>query len=373
MMRLQHFGGWVIDWKRYERSALLKFMAIYMATSFVLLSLIAILYYLDVRKDAVINVRTEMLTVLYTLRKNPNAHFERFHVMVDDVKDHIAPSFRQYDNRFELVACANPHFQNKVFVITAPLQVAFAYTEEIFRKIIAVYMVLFIPFFLLGTILARLSLKPLKKVHEALLAFNADVIHDLKTPITTIGINAELLGEDKCKPLCRIESSIKTLEGLYLNLETYLRTGEHLHPEMINLNDLILERVELFRSLYPSALFNITIEPTALFVDKISITRILDNLVTNAIKYGGKKPIVTLKTDKAHLFVSDNGKGMEHLDKIFDRHYRECTYVSGYGLGLNIVKTLTQRLGITIQVVSSPSGTDIVLDISSLIAPSVEE
>ncbi|MGZ8556639.1 MAG: hypothetical protein ACXWVX_09715 [Sulfuricurvum sp.] len=38
--------------------------------------------------------------------------------------------------------------------------------------------------------------------------------------------------------------------------------------------------------------------------------------------------------------MSDTGKGMKDLEKIFDRHYQECAYVSGYGLGLNIVKTL---------------------------------
>lgn len=348
-------------------------MAIYMVTSFVLLSLIAVLYYLDVRKDAVINVRTEMLNVLYTLRKNPKARFENFHVIVDDVKDHIAPSFRQYPNHFELVACANPHFQNKVFVITAPLQVAFAYTEAIFQKILMAYLLLFIPFFIIGYILAQLSIKPLKKIHEALLSFNTDIIHDLKTPITTIGINAELLGEDKCKPLCRIESSIKTLEGLYLNLETYLRTGKHLHPEKIALLPMIEERVELFRSLYPSAIFKISIEPLELFVDKISMIRIIDNLVANAIKYGGRNPTVDLKTDTNHLIISDTGKGMKDLEKIFDRHYRECAYVSGYGLGLNIVKTLTQRLRINILVESNTSGTDIILDISALMIPSAKE
>ena len=349
-------------------------MTIYMITSLILLSLIAVLYYLDVRKDAVINVRTEMLNVLYELRKNPNTHFDRFHVIVDDVKDHIAPSFRQYNNRFELVACANPHFQNKVFVITAPLEVAFAYTEEIFQKIIWVYLFLFIPFFIFGYILARISIKPLKSIHAALLSFNTDIIHDLKTPITTIGINSELLGDHKSKPLCRIESSIKTLEGLYLNLETYLRTGEHLLAEKIHLDELILERVELFHSLYPSAIFNIETKPITLFADRTSFVRIVDNLVVNAIKYGGKTPLITLKSDGMNLLISDNGKGMIQPDKIFERHYRECAYVSGYGLGLNIVKTLTERLGIKTTVKSSSNGTDIILDISPLIdSPTVKQ
>lgn len=367
MIESKRYGGWVIDWKRFERSALIKFLTVYMLTSFILLAFVGFLYYMDVRKDTVIDVRSEMLKVLYALRENPHQKFDRYRVIVDDIKGHVAPSFRQYHDRFELIACANPHYQNKVYVITAPLSIATHYTEDILKKIIAVYLLLFIPFFGIGYLLSRIALSPIKNGYDTLIAFNRDVIHDLKTPITTMGINAGMLQGEKCPSLHRIESSIKTLEGLYLNLESYIQTGEHLKFETVDIKSLIMERQEIYKTLYSRVFFNYYINSQSCLTDKISLLRIIDNLVANAVKYGGRIPEVTIRNDDAALYIIDNGKGINQPDKIFDRHYRESTYVSGYGLGLNIVKKLSEQLNITIQIISTTdNGTTIKIDFSKI-------
>jgi len=342
-------------------------MMIYMAMSFVLLGIVAVLYYQDAKKDSVINIRTDMLGVLSDLRKNPNAKFKRFNVLIDDASKHEAPKFGQIGDHFELAACANPGYGGKVFVISAPMKIASDYTDRILKKILIVYGLLFIPFLLFGYILARIALVPVRNTYDALYAFNADIIHDLKTPITTISINAEMLNCSSSKPLGRIVSSVGTLEGLYLNLETYLREGTYGTQERIALDKLLHERLDVFRSLYPVAEFNETLETATIMADKTNIIRIVDNLLSNAVKYGGTKPIVSVRWKDGILSISDNGGGIQQTDKIFDRHYRESIYVKGYGLGLNIVKKLTERMGIAVTLETLPSGSTVLLQCSSLL------
>lgn len=58
----------------------------------------------------------------------------------------------------------------------------------------------------------------------------------------------------------------------------------------------------------------------------------------------------------AELFVSDTGLGIaeEHLERIFDRFYKADSFVKGVGLGLSICRTITETLGGSISVTSSP-------------------
>ena len=338
-----------------------------MLTSFILLSFVAFLYYLDARKDSVIDVRAEMLKVLYAIRENPELKVEKFHVEVSDVKHYIAPSFKEYDDRFELVACANPHHQDKVYVITAPLNIAKKSLNEFTTKILLAYALLFIPFFAFGYLLARLSLIPLRNSYTALVSFNEDIIHDLKTPITTIGINGELLQEQKLKPLTRIVNATKTLEALYLNLESYLRTGQHLKMELFDLQELAMQRVDVFKVLFAHTTFEVVLPSIKLMSDKTSWSRIFDNIVTNAIKHGSKEPLVRIFYENNSLFIEDNGAGIKDAQKIFERHYCETPYVKGYGLGLNIVKRLSEQLEISIKVTSSTKGTVFKLNLSQLL------
>lgn len=357
----------VINWKSIERKALIRFLAIYMFTSFLLLAFVAFLYYLDARKDSLIDVRSEMLKALYAIRENPEIKIDKFSVVVADIGDYVAPSFREYKDRFELVACANPHHQDKVYVITAPLSIANNTLNEITNKILLAYSLLFIPFFAFGYLLARLSLIPLKNSYSALVSFNEDIIHDLKTPITTISINGELLENQTSKPLKRITNATKTLEALYLNLESYLRTGKHLKIEVFDLNEVVRQRVEAMRAVFSHAIFSVEVPETFIESDKINFTRIFDNIVTNAIKHGNKEPIIKIFFEQNTLHIEDNGSGINNAQKIFERHYCETPYVKGFGLGLNIVKRLSEQLDIEICVSSSSKGTTFSLDLTHII------
>lgn len=337
-----------------------------MLTSFILLGIVAFLYYLDVRKDSVIDIRSEMLKVLYSIRENKDYKTDKFHVRISDPTGFIAPSFTQYTDRFELVACANPHHQDQVYVITAPISLAHEYLQDISKKILIGYLLLFIPFTLFGYILSRLALIPWKNAYESLVYFNQDIIHDLKTPITTIRINGELI-EKQEKPLQRVVNATKFLEELYLNLESYLTTGQHLKHEPFELKSLIEQKVILYKSLYTQARFEINLADCSIKTDKIAFIRILDNIVANAIKHGVKEPVVSIKIKNKQLFIEDNGAGIQNPEKIFKRYYCEKPYIKGFGLGLNIVKRLSEELHIPIEITSSQEGTIFKLNLAKIV------
>jgi len=325
-------------------------------SSFILLAFIAFLYYLDARKDSVIDVRSEMLKVLYKIREMPEYKSEHFEVFISSPDGYIAPSFKEYKDRFELVACANPHYQDKVYVIRAPITIAKEYLTEITNKILTVYLLMLIPFFIFGYLFARIALIPLKNSYESLVSFNQDIIHDLKTPITTIKINGELL-DRRDKPFQRVINATQTLESLYFNLESYLRTGKHLKLEAVNLKLLFDEKKDIYASLYPHALFVYEIEPIILKTDRISLIRIIDNIIVNGIKHGARNPEIKIWTLRGDLYIEDNGSGIAHPEKIFERNYCATPYIKGFGLGLNIVKRLSEQLDIFIEVSSSQKGT----------------
>lgn len=104
----------------------------------------------------------------------------------------------------------------------------------------------------------------------------------------------------------------------------------------------------------------------AVMGDRLSIEEILDNLVSNAIKYGGGKPIhVSATADPAsgtaRLSVRDGGPGIpaENQARIFERFERVVArddHTAGFGVGLWIVKQLTQAMAGTIEVISTGEG-----------------
>jgi two-component system phosphate regulon sensor histidine kinase PhoR len=106
-------------------------------------------------------------------------------------------------------------------------------------------------------------------------------------------------------------------------------------------------------------------QPVEVFADKEKISRVLINLVDNAIKYGRHEGTVTAgiyNTDEKHVLieVSDNGIGIaeEHLPRIFERFYRtdvgRSRNTGGTGLGLAICKHIIEAHGQSVHVRSKP-------------------
>ena len=191
--------------------------------------------------------------------------------------------------------------------------------------------------------------------------------HELKTPITTIKGYVQLLkkmrgdSEDQflVNSLNTIDNQINKLNHLMGELLDISRieSGQlPLHKDYFSLLKLVTETIEDIKAAEQTHQINFKLKHASdieVFADKDRITQVLNNLLTNAIKYSptANKVKVTLfvEGDCAVVSVQDFGIGMDsyELNKIFDRFYRvsgkdEVTF-PGFGIGLFIVKDIMDR------------------------------
>jgi two-component system phosphate regulon sensor histidine kinase PhoR len=206
-----------------------------------------------------------------------------------------------------------------------------------------------------------------------------NLTHELKTPISTIGLAAEALGDPDMRrneesmrhytSLIREES--KRLTVLVENvLQASLADSGAMRffPQPLNVHDVLKEvvRTNAIQIHKRGGRVELLLEAANPVVDadKIHLTNVAYNLMDNAMKYAKSHPHLVISTaqlpDGLMIKFKDNGIGIakEHLGKVFDRLYRVPTGnvhdVKGFGLGLSYVKTVVERNGGEISVESEP-------------------
>ena len=220
-----------------------------------------------------------------------------------------------------------------------------------------------------------------KKLSEMRNDFINNMTHEFKTPISTISLACQAMGDKEMMggDLTHSAPFVKMIDDenkrLGVLVERILQTaiidrGElKLKIETINLTDLVKDVCEhaLFRlqSVSGELTQNIPTEPIFIVGDKMHTTNVVSNLIDNAIKYSKENPtiFVSLKKEGARttLSIKDHGIGIskEHISKIFDKLYRIPTgnvhNVKGFGLGLSYVKSIVELNGWNIEVKSKPN------------------
>ena len=203
--------------------------------------------------------------------------------------------------------------------------------------------------------------------------FTADASHELRTPLTVIRSASELALSQPRSPeeyQETIEVSLKAAERMtnlvngLLALARLDSSNADFHLRQINLSDLASESVSLLRAIASEKQISLVsdLHSVQIFGNPESLSRMIDNLITNAIIYNkpGGKVFITLKSndDKAVLEIKDTGVGIseEHLPFIFERFYRvdkaRSRLSGGSGLGLAICKGVIEKHNGTITVQS---------------------
>jgi signal transduction histidine kinase len=222
---------------------------------------------------------------------------------------------------------------------------------------------------LLSFLFSLYTLYPLRQALKLTEEFSRDILHDLNTPLSSLRLNVSrlIVSESERKKIARIEHSIQVIASLGSNLRSYLN-GHELQQESVELLSLIQERVSLLQRLYPDISFNLNENPITVYGNRDALSRILDNLLSNAAKYNNSGGQVWIETNTplATVSIRDNGKGIKNTAKIFNRFYKE--HDRGLGIGLHIVKKLCDMMHIPIDVQSTLGiGTLFTLDFKALI------
>ena len=132
--------------------------------------------------------------------------------------------------------------------------------------------------------------------------------------------------------------------------------------EELDIRKMFTDSIELCNMQNPDISFDVQVEQPGKFVsDGFRLSMILNNLISNAVKYQReeeKHPKVQLsaKIDEkqAHIRIEDNGVGIieDHLNRIFEIFFRSTDFKNGLGIGLYIVKEALTRIGGEISVKS---------------------
>ncbi|WP_041671827.1 FIST N-terminal domain-containing protein [Sulfurospirillum barnesii] len=193
-------------------------------------------------------------------------------------------------------------------------------------------------------------------------------VHEMNTPLSVIMSNIELY-EMECGRsvyLENIEVAVKSIFSMYDDL-SYLVRKDHVHyPKYkIDLVDYIRSRIDFFAQVANIAkslfIFTSNCEKAIIFFNETKLQRIIDNNLTNAIKYTfeNKDILVSLKQeDGRYLFcITSHSRKIQKPEKIFEEYYREEKAQDGFGLGLNLVKRICKEENVTISLQSDENQT----------------
>jgi len=212
--------------------------------------------------------------------------------------------------------------------------------------------------------------KELQARNEELDAFAHTVAHDLKNPLATLIVAVDTLNDFKVPPEEWEEYAEEIIATAYhmnriiddLLLLAELRRGE-VPLETVDMTEVVANVRHRLSQLINQTQAKIESPdhwPAAMGYAPW-VEEVLENYVSNAIKYGGQPPIVQLGVDQdsgnsLRFWVQDNGFGISeeeqaNLFKIFNgQHRRE----KGHGLGLSIVRRIVERMGGQTDVESTP-------------------
>ena len=197
------------------------------------------------------------------------------------------------------------------------------------------------------------ALAELKRKNEELDQFVYAASHDLKEPSRGIMHIAQFLYEDYAaklddegqKYIVHIRSAAERMFGLIESLLKFSRTGRReINREQIDLNLLVDELIQQTRS-HKNYQISKNIQNNTLFADRLSVFEILQNLLSNALKYSQRDLIeIEIGEKDGVIWVKDNGIGMsqESCDLAFVIFKRLNKVGEGEGIGLNIVKRLVE-------------------------------
>ena len=219
----------------------------------------------------------------------------------------------------------------------------------------------------LSLFFAFYTLSPLRNALNLTQEFIKDILHDFNTPLATLRLNVSMLEAEQgeSKKLQRIKNSVQTVLSLQSNLRAYL----HNHSSQVEefaLDTLVKERVQLIEENFAHIKYDFELKEHSLKTNKEALTRILDNLISNASKYNKRDGNVRFIFKGTVLEIEDSGKGIQNPDKIFKRFYKEQE--RGIGIGLHIVQKLCEEINVSISVKSEVGvGTSFFLDLKSVI------
>jgi len=373
-----------------EKRSLFRFLTIYLSSTFILFFLAVSIFYTLQKQEILGQQKTALSSKAHAieqkLRKLHNTfetpllypHDKEIGSAIYNLdKEFIFGTFQPtqikwskplytHDHRLFYIHRLKPYYLGASYLIV---------TQEINRdplnrliQNLTLFLLIVMSFFtLLAIFLGKLFTAPMRDSIKQMNRFIEDTTHELNTPISTILTNIELLetiyscqGE---KEMRRIQVASQTLSRLYEDL-TYLKFNYNYHREVVTLDisELLNERLEFFSTLIEAKELKLNKEideHITIEIDKNDAIRLIDNILSNAIKYNIKKGALEVQLTSNALEVQNAGLGIkkENISLIQKRFIRDNKNEGGFGIGLDIIGQVVERYNFLFSITSTPNKT----------------
>ncbi len=383
MLVLKNSG---IDLSKSETRTIIGFSLIYSILVLCILGVISFLYY-QFKKDLMLQ---DIRQTLQNYSNNHILNLKELHINID--KSNIYPRDDRYnsaiydsskryifstlqmsdinldeviylkDGYIHLIKEPEAYYLGSKYVIVEVLDDNIWFIK-IKYKMIFWFFVSFFILLIIGYFIAKLFLKPMRESILILDRFIKDTTHELNTPVAAILSNIEMidknnLDEKLAKKINRIEIGAKTISNIYEDL-TFVSLNNQIisNNERLNLSDILRQRVDFFKTIANSKKieFNLDIKDNIFIVCDIKkLSKLIDNIVSNAIKYNKFQGFIKIVLKDNLLIIEDSGKGIskDDLKSLFTRYKRFDKSVGGFGIGLNIVSLIAKEYDLKIDVIS---------------------
>jgi len=246
---------------------------------------------------------------------------------------------------------------------------------QLLTTLLLVGLIMLFIVFIINLYFANQAIKPIAETWEIHKQFVADASHELKTPLSIINANYDVLlanqdetiksqlkwlgyiriGADRMTKLINDLLSLAKIEDINLETrKTPFNISNAINDVMLSMKSVVIEKgIKLSHSIEPDIIVK---------GDSERVKQVVTILLDNAVKYSNENGLIDISLIKSKrqviYSIKNSGKGIvkQDLPKVFDRFYRtdpsRTQESGGYGLGLSIAKTIIDRLGGEIHVTS---------------------
>lgn len=373
------------DLRKSEKQTLFRFSTLYILLTVIIISIFSFIYY-ELQKDLMLQQKKATLQVhskkLLEDLKQLHRNFDKtqvyprskeFESAIYDNQQKLIFSTSTSETRLDkilylnegiihLVTIPESYYLGAKYVIVK-MKDDSIWCNNTLEEIILFATLSFLFMFGIGYILLRLFLKPMRDAIGLLDRFIKDTTHELNTPVSTIVANIEMI--DKAlldikvrNKINRIDIAAKTISNIYQDL-TYITLGNKIisNNEDVEIQKLVEERVEYFTSLAQAkkiTLEYVILNDTRLTIDRAKLSKLLDNLLSNALKYNKIHGSIVVRVDKNLLEVEDTGIGIAQKDitQMQERYTRFNKSSGGFGIGLSIVSEIAKEYRLNVEISS---------------------
>lgn len=383
MLALKNSG---IDLSKSETRTIIGFSLIYSILVLVILGVITFLYY-QFKKDLMLQ---DVRQTLQNYSNTQIANLKELHINID--KSDIYPRDERFnsaiydsskkkifstllmgdvkldeviylkDGYIHLIKEPESYYLGSKYVIVE-IEDDNIWFLNIKYKMLFWFLFSFILLLFVGYFIAKLFLKPMRESIQMLDRFIKDTTHELNTPIAAILSNIQMINKDNideklAKKINRIEIGAKTISNIYEDL-TFVSLNNQIisNNEKLNFSQILNQRVDFFKSIANSKQIEFILdikENVFIVCDIKKLSKLIDNILSNAIKYNKFQGFIKVTLKDKILIIEDSGKGMskDNLANLFTRYKRFDKSVGGFGIGLNIVSLIAKEYDLKIDVIS---------------------